>query len=70
MANTQQNLSTAISVVQLLQMIQSLSATAARAIEGGRQEVTDDEMRSSLQANDEALQALRKAIERAQAEGR
>lgn len=68
--NTLQQVGTAISVVQLLQMGVALIQAAKQAAESGATEVTDEQLHASLDANDAALADQIVAIARAKAEGR
>lgn len=67
---TLQQVGTAISVVQLLQMGIALVSAAKQAAESGQTEVTDEQLHASLDENDAALADQLVAIARAKAEGR
>jgi hypothetical protein len=67
---TAQQIGTAISIVQLLQMGLSLINAAKQAAENGQTEVTDEQLHASLDENDAALADQVVAIARAKAEGR
>lgn len=67
---TAQNVATAISVVQLMQMGMALFNAAKTAVESGQSEVTDEQLHASLDANDAALADQVVAIARAKSEGR
>jgi hypothetical protein len=70
MSDTLENVSKAISIVQLAQIVTSLSLTLKNAIERGDAAVTEEDLAASVAANDGALSALDAAIARAKSEGR
>lgn len=70
MSNNLETVGKALSLVQLAQMLVSLTTAIKSAIENGRDEVTEDELAASVASNDAALEALSAAIARAKAEGR
>lgn len=70
MSGNLETVSKAISIVQLAQLITSLTITLRNAIERGDAAVTDEELAASVAANDAALAGLDAAIARAKAEGR
>jgi hypothetical protein len=65
-----ENVTQALTIVQLAQMITSLTLTLRGALERGETEVTDEQLALSVAENDGALAALDAAIQRAKAEGR
>lgn len=65
-----ENVSKALSVVQLAQMITSLTLALRGALERGESAVSPEELAASVAGNDEALAGLDAAIARARAEGR
>lgn len=70
MSGNLETVSKAISIVQLAQLITSLTITLRNAIERGDAAVTAEELAGSVAANDAALAGLDAAIARAKAEGR
>ena len=70
MSNNLETVGKALSLVQLAQMLVSLTTAIKSAIENGRDSVTEDELAASVASNDAALEALSAAIARAKAEGR
>lgn len=67
---TVQQVATAISVVQLMQIGLALISAAKQAVENGESEVTDEQLHASLDENDSALADQVVAIARAKSEGR
>lgn len=70
MSSTLATVNKAITIVQLANLVTSLSITLKGALERGDTEVTDEELAASVAANDGALAGLDAAIARAKAEGR
>ncbi len=60
----------AIGLIQLAQMITSLSAALVTAIQQGKDSVTADELAQSFENKDAGLEELAASIARAKAEGR
>lgn len=67
---TLQNVSSAISIVQLMQMGLALMTAAKNAAQSGQTEVSEDDLHASLSENDSALADQVVAIARAKSEGR
>lgn len=70
MSSNLENVGKALSIVQIAQMLVSLTTAIRNAIQNGKDEVTAEELAASVAGNDEALAGLAAAIARAQAEGR
>lgn len=65
-----QDIADAIGVIQIAQMINSLSIAFIDAVKAGKDSVTEEELAASFAGKDEALAGLAAAIARAKAEGR
>lgn len=65
-----QDLSKAISIVQLSQMAMTLVTAIHNAVSAGKDSVTEEEIAASFAEKDAALVQLADAIVRAMAEGR